>query len=95
MLAVMLALVSGNVEIKCDYSQTGLIKMEKWVSKRLVVMRGMWPIQKHHQGGSGAQGRFPLSFEECFCGIYASLNTIFCDGGKEGMAEKGETAGDS
>lgn len=43
----MVAVKSSNVEIKHGYSEVGQIKLEKWVSKRLVVHARGWDQQKN------------------------------------------------
>lgn len=42
----MLAVKSGNVEIKHSDSEVGQIKLEKWVSKRLAVLARGWSQQR-------------------------------------------------
>lgn len=44
--AVVLAVKSGNVEIKHSDSEVGQIKLEKWVSKRLAVLARGWSQQR-------------------------------------------------
>lgn len=64
----------------------------------MTLKTGLGPTKTHHEWGIGAQGQFLLSFEDCFDGISASLDTIFCGGGKgkmRGWKRNGKKSGDS
>lgn len=87
----MIAVRSGNVEIKHDESEVGQIQLENWISKHPVVRVSGWGQQRSiMMGDPEHKDNFLFSFG----GISASLDTIFCSCGNrnnDGEAKWKET----
>lgn len=79
--AVMLAVKSGNVEIKHGKSEVGQIKLEKWVSKCLIVHARRWGQQRNIIRGE-------LEHENNFLLVWRLFWGYFCFIGHNILEEK-------